>query len=205
MPRFSEKEKERIRVKLLEVARQLFASLGLKKTSVEDMTKAVGIAQGTFYLFYPSKEELYLAILLQEEQAIRSQISDNFNASGLASKAAFKSFLRESILILEQNPFTRQLFSDELMETLFRKLPEEKQEQLFAEDVDFFLPLIAEAQRQGWMVSREPETIVSLLRSVVLLSLQKRQIGEERYEATMDMLFGFIAAGLIVEKGESHD
>jgi AcrR family transcriptional regulator len=205
MPRFSEKEKERIRLKLLEVAKHLFASLGLKKTSVEDLTKSVGIAQGTFYLFYPSKEELYLAILLQEEQVIRARISAGFGAAGRASKAAFKSFLRESIAILEANPFTRQLYSDDLMETLFRKLPEERLEQLFAEDADFFFPIITEAQRQGWMVNRKSETIVSLIRTIVLLSLQKKQIGEDRYEETMDMLLEFVAAGLILEKGESHD
>ena len=35
----------------------------LKKTSVDQLTKAVGIAKGSFYKFYESKEILFFAVL----------------------------------------------------------------------------------------------------------------------------------------------
>ena len=35
----------------------------MKKTSVEQLTKAVGIAKGSFYKFYESKEMLFFAVL----------------------------------------------------------------------------------------------------------------------------------------------
>lgn len=60
MPKkFSEIEKTQIKQKLLDSARSLFTRYGIKKTSVEDLTKGAGIAVGTFYAFYQSKEELF--------------------------------------------------------------------------------------------------------------------------------------------------
>lgn len=38
-------------------------TLGMKKTSVEQLTRAVGIAKGSFYKFYESKEMLFFAVL----------------------------------------------------------------------------------------------------------------------------------------------
>ena len=41
--------------KLLTEARHHFETAGLRKTSVEDLTKAAGIAQGSFYMFSDRK------------------------------------------------------------------------------------------------------------------------------------------------------
>ena len=35
----------------------------MKKTSVDQLTKAVGIAKGSFYKFFESKEMLFFAVL----------------------------------------------------------------------------------------------------------------------------------------------
>lgn len=64
--KFSDEEREWIRQKLLTEARHHFETAGLRKTSVEDLTKAAGIAQGSFYMFFGSKEELYYELILEE-------------------------------------------------------------------------------------------------------------------------------------------
>ena len=64
---FSDQEKNMIRTVLLEKGRELFARHGLKKTAVGELTAAAGIAQGSFYVFFNSKEELYFEILEMEE------------------------------------------------------------------------------------------------------------------------------------------
>ena len=40
-----------------------FTDYETEKTSVEQLTKAVGIAKGSFYKFYESKEMLFFAVL----------------------------------------------------------------------------------------------------------------------------------------------
>lgn len=203
MPRFSEQEKENIRRELQRKGKQLFALYGLKKTSVADLTKAVGIAQGTFYLFYPSKEELYFELLEQEEETIRERLTGAYFQSGSpVSRETFKRFLHEALATMENNPFLRQLYDEEMMEALFRKLPPDKLERHFARDANELLPVIALGQQQGWMQLQQPETIVSLIRSLILLALQKHLIGEERYGDTMRLFVDLIADGLIIEPNE---
>jgi len=67
MPKpFTAVQKETIREKLMEAGRACFLRYGLKKTTIEDLVKPAGIAKASFYLFFDTKESLYLEIFLQE-------------------------------------------------------------------------------------------------------------------------------------------
>ena len=57
---FTEQEREKIRQRLQEEGLRQFKEKGLKKVSVRELTRAAGIAQGGFYSFYDSKEDLLL-------------------------------------------------------------------------------------------------------------------------------------------------
>ena len=52
---FTDYETEQLRKALLKETRRCAVTLGMKKTSVDQLTKAVGIAKGSFYKFYESK------------------------------------------------------------------------------------------------------------------------------------------------------
>jgi len=56
---FTDFETEQLRKALLKETRRCAVTLGMKKTSVDQLTKAVGIAKGSFYKFYESKEMLF--------------------------------------------------------------------------------------------------------------------------------------------------
>lgn len=203
--KFSEEEKASIRSRLIEQARHCFSTLGLKKTSVADMTKAAGIAQGSFYLFFESKEELYLEILQQEEARIQQLLMERYFSEQTLTKESFRQFLRDSFAIMENNPLLRQLHEEETMAILLRKWPPEKLEELFESDSRSFGPAIRRLQEQG-IISGEhrTEVIVSLIRSVMLLVLHKKQIGDELFPPTLDLLAELIASGLIRSGDDAH-
>ena len=60
---FSDFETEQIRKALLRETRRHAVTLGMRKTSVDQLTQAVGISKGSFYKFYESKELLFFAVL----------------------------------------------------------------------------------------------------------------------------------------------
>lgn len=60
---FTDFEFEQLQHALLQETRRCAVTLGMKKTSVEQLTRAVGIAKGSFYKFYKSKEILFFAVL----------------------------------------------------------------------------------------------------------------------------------------------
>ena len=59
------------RSKILETARQQFAKLGLKKTSLSDITRPLGVGKTAIYHHFPGgKSELMEAVMHQEEESI---------------------------------------------------------------------------------------------------------------------------------------
>ena len=61
---FDEAGRERVRILLLENGFDLIKTHGLKKTSISDVARRAGIASGTFYNFFKTKEEFVYQIVL---------------------------------------------------------------------------------------------------------------------------------------------
>ncbi len=64
MARISKPPQER-RQELIEAARELFISQGYEKTMVGDIVRRVGVAQGLFYYYFRSKQEIFLEVINQ--------------------------------------------------------------------------------------------------------------------------------------------
>lgn len=47
---------------LLEAAKELFFDRGYQNTTVEEITERTGVSTGTFYLYFKSKREIYMAL-----------------------------------------------------------------------------------------------------------------------------------------------
>lgn len=60
----SEKYMENKRKHILKKGMELMLEYGIKKTSVDDIIKAAGIAKGTFYLYFTSKEDFFTQLFL---------------------------------------------------------------------------------------------------------------------------------------------
>ncbi len=58
---------------ILAAARAVFARKGFAAALVDDIADEAGIAKGTVYLYFPSKEEIYLAALVEDLQSFHEQ------------------------------------------------------------------------------------------------------------------------------------
>ena len=67
----AEAPQARRRDQILRAATELFVAYGYKKTTMDDVAGAAGVAKGTLYLYYRNKAELLLhAVALQKRQAL---------------------------------------------------------------------------------------------------------------------------------------
>jgi AcrR family transcriptional regulator len=63
MSRVSAETKQATRAKLLAAAAHEFGRVGLERANVDAISLAAGYAKGTIYNYFPSKEELFLAVV----------------------------------------------------------------------------------------------------------------------------------------------
>jgi AcrR family transcriptional regulator len=67
---------ERTRRRLLEAAEQVFAGLGYHDASIVKITEAAGVAQGTFYLYFTGKQEIFDVLVEDLNTRIRHAMSE---------------------------------------------------------------------------------------------------------------------------------
>ncbi|MCU1232156.1 MAG: transcriptional regulator, TetR family [Candidatus Solibacter sp.] len=72
---------EKRRCAILQAARAVFARQGYASTVVDDIATQAGIAKGTLYLYFPSKEQIYLAALLEEARQLDADSRAAMNAA----------------------------------------------------------------------------------------------------------------------------
>lgn len=59
-----------MRPKIIEAATDCFARFGIKKTTIDDISKAAGVSRPTFYRFFENKQDLLLSIAIEEIQRL---------------------------------------------------------------------------------------------------------------------------------------
>ena len=71
--RVSAEVREATRARLLAAAAEEFSRAGLERASIDAISLAAGYGKGTIYNYFPSKEELFLAVV-EEASAIANVI-----------------------------------------------------------------------------------------------------------------------------------
>lgn len=64
------------RERILEAAREVFSRRSYNEVTVAHITSEVGIAKGTFYLYFKSKEELFLEVIRDAGQRLRRAVGE---------------------------------------------------------------------------------------------------------------------------------
>ena len=201
MPKgFSEKEKQEIRQTLFEKGKTLFSMYGLKKTSVEDITKAVGIAQGSFYSFYGSKEELYFTIIEAEENLLREQLATGMDERPENPEDAIKTLLLRSFELIEKSPIIKRLYAENEMETLVRKLPKEMVEAHLSKDSSAITPVLKKWQDAGFLRDWNSEVLMGVFRALFFMTLHKKEIGESVFDESLLFLIEATAEKIVGKK-----
>jgi len=197
MPRaFTGAERAMIRERLLAAGRELFARYGLRKTTVEELARAAGIAKGTFYLFFPSKEALYAEVLLSViPDMVKSLLERSFGVTDDVREALFL-YQKELVRLIEGDELVRAITTDRSSwENLLSVDWSEFRRRGF-ESLKPLVETIREAQARGEMVEGDPWELVQLLGVIKILPLYKDQVPPEQYPQLVERLAQGIADGL---------
>jgi AcrR family transcriptional regulator len=82
---------------LIDAARALFIELGYEQTSMSDIAKRANVAQGTFYIYFSSKQEVLAAIMRELVEELGSIIRGLAERSDLPALAVLHQAMEDCL------------------------------------------------------------------------------------------------------------
>lgn len=74
-----EREKEHRREEILDAAQKVFFEKGLQSSTMDEIAEAAELSKGTLYLYYKSKEDLYLAVMIRGMDVLHDIFTEAIN------------------------------------------------------------------------------------------------------------------------------
>lgn len=131
---FSDEEKQALREKLCQECEISWRKNGYRKTSINSLTKKVGISTGAFYTLFPSKEDLFLetfsVLINRVKERIRMIIEKD------PSKKGAGEALRYLFMVYDNDPVVYGFSSPEYSD-MMRKVSKERLAAIRKEGADF--------------------------------------------------------------------
>ena len=109
---YSENKRTAIKNQLLENGFILIKKHGLKKASIEEVSLSVGIAKGTFYNFFSSKEEFVAEIISHRNMQLKEKILAFYNEKSLCTREDVFEFIAFLLSNENDNLYTYLTFEE---------------------------------------------------------------------------------------------
>ena len=183
---FTEEQNETIRRDLIREARCCGVTVGMRKTSVEQLTEAVGISKGSFYKFFDSKELLFFAVLedIHTECFAAAQKSLQENAAIDPASRTAAAILAACRWLSETKAF---VFIENDAEFLLHRLPEEVKTAHYHDDETHIRLLL---EKYGLVPKRGISLAAATVRGLILTVSHKEQIGELYPQVLETLVYG---------------
>jgi AcrR family transcriptional regulator len=188
MPKaFTQAQKDEVRLNLLKKGREYFIKYGLKKTSIDDLVRAAGIAKGSFYTFFESKEALFLAVHEASEEKLRTDLMGRLKEIKEPDEK-LRVFLKSSFAILEEDPLMLAVFGRGELESFSGFISSKQYEEHYREGITYMKELIRRWQEEGIIRQVDAEVAGNMIASAFFIYLQKEILGAEMFAKVTDML-----------------
>jgi len=162
------------RSQILAAARQSFTRRGVTRTTVETIAKTAGLAKGTVYLYYRSKDDMLLQILMEDLAELKEDA-----ARCLVGKAAIDDRLRQFLHAVISFFERRRDFIEHCqleMSPDVRKKAKQKLQLVFSAQTESWRAVLGEESAHGTVRAADLDavarTIVSLAHGISIQRLR---------------------------------
>ncbi|MCV7235839.1 helix-turn-helix transcriptional regulator [Mycobacterium branderi] len=145
-------------------AKKVFARKGFHATTIADIAKEAGLAYGSVYWYFDSKDELFHALMAVEEQALRACVLGAVSAPADGAEP-FRTAVQATLEFFEADKATvKLLFRDAYaLGDRFEKHLGGIYER-FIDDIETF---IVNAQHRGEVVAAPPRMVAYTLAALI--------------------------------------
>jgi AcrR family transcriptional regulator len=197
MPRaFDETERETVRTALLDAGTALLGRYGIAKTGVDDIVRDAGVAKGTFYAFWPSKDAFVFACMERIEEQIQADvIGPELAEAADPADAIGRMFVRTLDLIADY-PLLRDFLDPDVIRRLARGVPPEMMAAHVEKDSRETAAMMEGWKAVGFDPGIPPEVFDGLYKGLMMMSLHRKIIGDAVFPRAIETLGRILTAGL---------
>lgn len=94
--------------RILDAAAELIQRWGYKKTAVDDIARLAGVAKGTIYLHWKTREDLFIALLLRESVETIKTMTERIDSD--PGGVYLSGVVKHAIYVIMSRPLARALF-----------------------------------------------------------------------------------------------
>ncbi len=205
MPKaFTHEERTFIREKLMVAGLRHFERGGVRSLRIDELCRDVGIAKGSFYGFFPSKEALYFALAEQRDAQHKKEMMAEIVATPGGAEAALGTLFDSMLKRLETDPLIRIVRDSGEFAYLIRHAPPNYIADNLKNDRLFFMRLADEFEKRFGLKYADAQTLEGATTLLMTLSLQEDYLRQtETYALTVRVFREMFISRLI--EGPSHD
>lgn len=198
---FSNEEKERIKLLLLEKGKIEFEEKGFKNIKVSDLSKSVGIATGSFYAFYESKEELFYEIILYEFKKFEPMFINLFSQKENPQKT-IRAFMIYCVKGFHETKFNTIAYDSEVYEILSKKIDIEKLDFAYMFAINLLKKHLLNWQEEGLLPKSLDLDVTTKLMTTVLFDVSSHsnmEYTEEFHNKIVTTVIDYFVEGIFRE------
>lgn len=194
MPKiFSEQEREIIRMKLLNAGIEELENKSYRNIAVDSLAAKVGIAKGTFYNFFPSKEAYFYAVM---------QFVKDKNRNELKELVFGEKVQKDEIVACLYHRYTKiktvyDYFSPEEMKIIVRKLPNGDEADDSVEFAEWICGKLSVSEK-----AKKAKVIVNMCNIMAMAASNRDMLEPCAYEETILIFCNTIADYIFKEERE---
>jgi len=169
-------------------AKELFSKKGFKDTNISEITQKAGIAVGTFYNYYPSKEKLFMDIFIDENAKLKRHCIRSLDLS----KSPLE-IVKQMLALNAEGLNTNPILNEWNNKAVFSRIEQLYREENGIQAVDFifdsFHDLVKEWQAQGKMRRDiDSKMIMMMFAAIINIDTHKEEIGLEYFPELLNHL-----------------
>lgn len=194
MPKiFSEQEREIIRMKLINAGMEELENKSYRNIAVDSLAAEVGIAKGTFYNFFPSKEAYFYAVM---------QFVKEKNRNELKELLLCEKIQKDEIVSCLYHRYTKiktvyDYFSPEEIKIIVRKLPDSDEADDSVEFAEWICENLSVSDKE-----KKAKIIVNMCNIMAMAASNRDMLEPCAYEETIFIFCNAIADYILEREGK---
>jgi AcrR family transcriptional regulator len=201
MPRaFNEIERERIKARLVESGKRAINRSGIKALVVDDVARDAGISKGSFYSFFPSREDFILSVFEAWEVEYRGELIREITEGSGTARERIAGFFKGALDMIDREPGLSRMGFKEI-ERLIEALPPGRVARHQANDERVLEKAFADWAERGLIDSGVLGALPGIPAALFAMAIHKEDFPPGSYEPAMRLVAEALAMRIAPEEG----